>query len=374
VPRTGPAFLPGRIVGGRCGARRSLRSSGPQGEYPGDDCTRDQPHDGQPRCQAVRALGRDAAIAHRFLPAREPDHRTGALAAWAEAEREATTLQRHWQLRRARAPYDVDRARRQSHLGAPENRLVARPLEHQGADTLRAQEEVEQTSPQWLAQQPVMRTESARQEIGRFGGALPAVWAASTTTTAERKPLIRLRIRAVLVATTRGPGRGWGRLLWQTGATSAQCGVRTVQRSPQHADADGLPQRVRLLTAAQKLAAEIAVILNAAGFRSARGRACTSNLVWRMRQQWHLPTVHSTGTAPNPLRWPDGTYAVEGGAAAVGGGMGTVYPWVRTGRIPGGQLTKGMPWKLPLTEEQIASLREYVHRGRRMKRSKKEAV
>jgi hypothetical protein len=33
-----------------------------------------------------------------------------------------------------------------------------------------------------------------------------------------------------------------------------------------------------------------------------------------------------------------------------------------------------MPWKLPLTEAQIASLKEYVHRVRRIKRSKKEAV
>ena len=93
-----------------------------------------------------------------------------------------------------------------------------------------------------------------------------------------------------------------------------------------------------------------------------------------MRQQWHIPTVKINGTAPNPPQWPDGTYSVEGVAAAVGVQMGTVYTWVRTGRIPGIQITKGMPWKLPLTEAQIASLKEYVHRVRRIKRSKKEAI
>jgi hypothetical protein len=61
---------------------------------------------------------------------------------------------------------------------------------------------------------------------------------------------------------------------------------------------------------------------------------------------------------PHPPRWPDGAYSVEGAAAAVGVRMGTVYTWVRTGRIPGAQITKGMPWKLPLTEAQLLSLKE----------------
>jgi DNA invertase Pin-like site-specific DNA recombinase len=374
VPRKGQALLQGFIVCGRCGARMPLRYSGPQGEYPVYACTRDQQQSGQPRCQEVRAVGLDAEIVQLFLQALEPDNIQVALAAFAEAEREATGLQRQWQLRRERAQYDVDRARRQYHLVEPENRLVARSLEQQWEDKLRAQEELEQTYQRWVTQQSVVLTESDRQEIVRLGADLPAVWAAPTTTNAERKHLVRLLIRDVIVDTTRVQGRVWCRILWHTGATSEHCFVRTVQRYAQHADAEVLQQRVRTLTVAQKLDAEIAAILNAEGFRSARGRAFTGNLVWLMRQQWHIPTVKINGTAHNPPRWPDGTYSVAGVAAAVGVQMGTVYTWVRTGRISGAQITKGMPWKLSLTEAQLSALKEYVHRVRRIKRSKKEVV
>ena len=119
VPRKGQALLQGLTVCGRCGARMSLRYSGPQGEYPVYACTRDQQQYGQPRCQEVRAVQLDAAIAQLFLQALEPDNIQVALAACAEAEREATGLQRQWQLRRERAQYEVDRARRQYHLVEP---------------------------------------------------------------------------------------------------------------------------------------------------------------------------------------------------------------------------------------------------------------
>jgi DNA invertase Pin-like site-specific DNA recombinase len=306
VPRKGQALLQGLLVCGRCGARMSLRYSGPQGAYPVSACTRDQQQYGQPRCQEVRAVRLDAAMAQLFLQALEPDNLLIALAACAEAERETTGLQRQWQLRRERAQYAVDRARRQYHLVEPENRVVARSLDQHWADTLRAQEELEQTYQRWVTQQAVVLTESDRQEILRLGADLPAVWAASTTTKAERQHLVRVLIRDVIVDTTRGRGRVWCRILWHTGATSEHCVVRTVQRYADHPDADTLQQRVRTLTAAQKLDAESAAILNAEGFRSARGRAFTGNLVWLMRQQWHILTVKINGTAHTPpavARW-----------------------------------------------------------------------
>jgi Recombinase/Recombinase zinc beta ribbon domain len=311
VPRHGQALLQGLIVCGRCGARMSLRYSGPHGAYPVYTCMRARQQYGQPRCQEVRAKGLDAAIAQLFLQALEPDQLAVACAAFAAAEHEATLLHRQWQLRRDRAQYDVDRARRQYHLVEPENRLVARSLEQQWEATLRAQEELEQTYQQWVSQQRVVLTEQDRQEMLRLGADLPTVWAAPTTTNAERKHLVRLLIQAVVVATTRTRGQVWCRILWQTGATSEHSIARTVQSYTQHPDADTLHQRIRTLTAAQKCDAEIAALLNAEGFRSARGRALTSDLVWLMRHQWHIPTVKINGTAHNPPQWPDGTYSIR---------------------------------------------------------------
>jgi hypothetical protein len=217
-------------------------------------------------------------------------------------------------------------------------------------------------------------TEQDRQAILRLGADLPAVWAAPTTTNADRKHLVRLLIQDIVVDTTRVRGQVCCRILWQTGAVSEHSFARTVQRYTHHPDAEALQERLRALTAARKLDAEIAAILNAEGFRPARGRAFTGNLVWLMRQQWQIPTVKINGTAHNPPRWPDGTYSIAGVAEAAGVSLGTVYKWLRTGRIPGVQITKGMPWQLPLTEAKLASLKASVRRVRQSMPSKKEVL
>ena len=70
------------------------------------------------------------------------------------------------------------------------------------------------------------------------------------------------------------------------------------------------------------------------------------------------------------MRLEDGTYSVEGAAQAIGVFPGTIYKWLRTGRLEGHQLRKGTPWKVHLTPEDINELQNYV---KRVRRSKKEA-
>jgi transposase len=72
----------------------------------------------------------------------------------------------------------------------------------------------------------------------------------------------------------------------------------------------------------------------------------------------------------NPARWPDGSYSVQGAAAALGVALQTVFKWLRRGRLAGRQLTKGQPWQIMLPDEQIAPLAAQV---RRTGRSTKEA-
>ena len=53
-------------------------------------------------------------------------------------------LEHQWALKRERARYEAERARRQYNEVEPENRLVARSLERAWEDKLRRVEEVEQ--------------------------------------------------------------------------------------------------------------------------------------------------------------------------------------------------------------------------------------
>ncbi len=374
APRQGQALLQGLVVCGRCGARMRLRYSGPDGQYPVYTCREAHHQHNLPRCQETRAIALDAVVEQHLLAALEPDKLALALAALEQLEREAETLQRQWQLRLERARYEAERARRQYHAVEPEHRLVARNLEHLWEEKLRAVDQLEHAYHSWLNQQPFTLTNSDRDAILALGEDVPAVWQAPTTTSADRKQMLRLVIESVIVDAKRERGRLWYQINWQTGATSEHRLTRKVQRLDEHPQLEALQQRVRELSRARKMDAEIAAILNAEGFRTARGQCFKGSNVWRIRQQWQLPSVSETGNAPHPPRWADGTYSIEGAAAAIGVTLGTVYKWVRQGRVKGQQLAKGMPWKLSLTQAQIASLQTYVKRVRRIKRSTTEAV
>jgi DNA invertase Pin-like site-specific DNA recombinase/uncharacterized protein YndB with AHSA1/START domain len=369
VARKGQALLQGIVVCGHCGARMCLRYSGRHGQFPAYVCRQDQREHGGGRCQEVRALGVDAAVEHLFLAALQPDQLTLALAALEDLEQHDATMRVQWQLRVERARYTAERARRQYDAVEPENRLVARTLERQWEDTLHALEHLEQEYQTWCQRHRVTLTAEDRRQILALGADLPGLWHASSTTPAERKELLRLVIKEVIVDQHRATGQVWFRINWQTDAYSEHWLKRGVRSYNEYADLAQVQQRVRELNAAQHLDDEIAATLNAEGFWTARRRPFTSNLVWRLRKAWGIPSATlNNGTAPNPLRWADDTYSVDGAAAAIGVFPGTIYQWLRRGRLTGRQLTKGTPWQIFLTEAQIGELQAYVQRVRRLKK------
>src|SRR5215469_13438744 len=78
------------------------------------------------------ALGIDGAVERLLLEALTPDRLALAIAALGELENEARALEHQWSLKRERARYEAERARRQYDAVEPENRLVARSLERVG--------------------------------------------------------------------------------------------------------------------------------------------------------------------------------------------------------------------------------------------------
>ncbi len=115
---------------------------------------------------------------------------------------------------------------------------------------------------------------------------------------------------------------------------------------------------------------EIAAILNQEGFVAARGCKFKGENVWLLRKRWNIPTVKINGIGSNPMRWPDGSLSIQGVAVALGITTQTVFDYLGRGLLAGHQLTKGQPWQIELTDEQIHRLRARV---RHTKRSKKEA-
>jgi len=159
-------------------------------------------------------------------------------------------------------------------------------------------------------------------------------------------------------------------MVWQTGSTSEHWLQRTVHSYAQHADQDRLRQRIIELNAQQRMDGEIAYILNAEGFRTAHGPLFSGGMIHQLRKRWQIVTIKINGKSANPPQWPDGTYSVQGAAAAIGITPQIIFDWLRRGRLTGKQLAKGMPWQIMLTPEQAIALRATV---RRTNRSRREA-
>ena len=85
----------------------------------------------------------------RFLEVLRPDQVALALAALAQLEQEEHAERKQWELRLERARYEAKRAERQYQTVEPENRLVARSLERQWEEKLRAVEAVEKEYQAW---------------------------------------------------------------------------------------------------------------------------------------------------------------------------------------------------------------------------------
>lgn len=189
------------------------------------------------------------------------------------------------------------------------------------------------------------------------------VWQAATAE--ERKRMLRLVVREVALDQKRERGLVWMRITWQTGATSEHRLRRSVQGYAHYASTADLEQRIRALNAAGMMDHEIAARLNADGISTAHGTSFAGGNVHVCRKRWNIPTVKINGVDTNPVRWPDGTYSVQGAAMALGVTAQTVFKWLRKGRLAGRQLTKGQPWQITLLDEQITPLAAQVRRTRR---------
>lgn len=361
VPRKGSALLQGVAVCGRCGRRMALHYSGPHADYPVYHCSADQKRTGRPRCQEVRALQVDAEVERVLLASLAPDQIALAAAAVGQIEAETRLLGRQWDLRRERARYETDRARRQYDAVEPENRLVARSLERALEDRLRQAEEVEQAFERWRCEQPGPFGPSERAEVLALAGDLPRVW--KTAAPAERKQILRLVVREVVLDQKRAPGQIWMRVIWQTGTSSEHLLQRRVQSYAACASADQLERRVRELNAEGRMDHEVAQVLNAERIMSARGVPFRGETVHLLRKQWGIRTAKINGVDPNPPRWPDGSYSVQGAAEALGVTAQTVFKWLRKGRLVGRQMAKAQPWQISITDEQIAALRAPAQRS-----------
>ena len=110
-----------------------------------------------------------------MLEALAPDRIALALAAIDALGTDTQMLERQWALKRERAAFETERARRQYDTVEPENRLVARSLESIWEEKLRSAERIEQDYERWKAEQVGVLDDIGRARITALGADLPAL-------------------------------------------------------------------------------------------------------------------------------------------------------------------------------------------------------
>ena len=369
VPGRGAALLQGVAVCARCGRRMSVRYSGPYNDYPVYCCRADKDQTATSLCQEVRATAVDDLVARILLEALAPDQIKIAVAAVDQMTNEARQIEQQWSLRRERARYEAERARRQYDAVEPENRLVARSLERAWEDRLRAADAVEQEYRQWRQRDPIVLQAEDYKALEALASDLPTLWRSPTTRPEERKRILRLIIQEVLLDQKRSRGEVWVKIIWQTGAVSEHRMLRRVHSyNDDYADLDYLRDRIIQLNAEGLMDKQVAAVLNEEGVVSARQRPFTYENVWVLRKRWGLPAVKLNPIGANPPQWPDGSYSVQGAAAALGVTTQVIFDYLTKGLLTGRQIAKGQPWQIDLTTEQIDRLRQRLLRTKRSRK------
>jgi hypothetical protein len=177
-------------------------------------------------------------------------------------------------------------------------------------------------------------------------------------------------IEEVLLDQKRSRGEVWIKIIWQTGAVSEHRMLRRVHSyNDDYADLDYLRDRITQLNAEGLMDKQVAEVLNREGLVSARRCPFTYENVWLLRHKWGLPAVKLSPTGPNPPQWPDGTYSVQGAAAAIGVTTQVIFDYLANGLLSGRQTAKGQPWQIELTTDQIGQLQQRLLRTRRSRKA-----
>lgn len=317
---------------------------------------------GAERCQHLAGAGLDAFVSAQVLAALEPAALDLSLEAATHLEQERGELDRLWQQKVERARYEAERAGRQYRAVEPENRLVARHLEREWEEKLAAHLRLEEEYRRVRETQPRGLTADERATIRQLAADIPALWDAPTTTTAERKEIVRQVVQRVEVAVQGQSECVQVTIEWVGGAQTVGTIVRPVARFSQLSYYAPLHAQVEQWADAGVPVDEMARRLNAAGYRPPKRCArFTGPIVQDLLRQ-----VQHRERCVLPPR-PDGPGRCEWWLAELAHMLGmppvTLYHWLRRGWLTARQ-EQHQPrrWIVWADAAEVARLRALHHR------------
>jgi DNA invertase Pin-like site-specific DNA recombinase len=364
VVRAGSALLSGLARCGRCGRRMTVRYHlRAQTTAPEYVCARQLTDYGAgQRCQALAGACVDALVTEQVLAALAPAAVEVSLRAAEQVEAERAELEQLWTQRLERAQVAADRARRCYRLAEPENRLVVRQLEADWEAALAAQQRLREDYDRFTRTCPQPLTPAQQQAITARAADVQSLWAAATTTDADRKQLIRALVDQVTITVAGSSERVAVQITWAGGRTTRGQAIRPVARLDQLSSYPQLRERVRQLAEQGHRAQAIANRLHAEGFRPAKGHDRIGvSAITQLLHQLGYPRAFTRdritpppGEEPGPHEWWLDDLAAELAMPPI-----TLHSWIRRGWVHARQESRRPHrWIIHADGHQLVELRQ----------------
>jgi excisionase family DNA binding protein len=364
APREGKALLQGLLRCGKCGRIMQTGYSGAAGNSPRYVCARaKQLYATERGCCSIGGGRLEKTILAELFAVLEPASLEATARALAEAEQHYRQRLAVFELAVERARYEAGRAGRQYEAVEPENRLVARTLERGWEDKLAAVRQAENDLRAQQARRPVTLTAGELAWITRAGADVRAVFHAPTTTTPERKQVIRAVIAEVVLTIDDQQRVAALRIIWQGGAVTEVSMQMTRKGEHTRATSEDTISLVRRLAACHD-DKTIAMILSKQRRRTATGLTWTKTRVRELRTSRAIPAFEP-GQPPAVSAGSEDSVVVTVPQAAdrLGVSKYTIYRWLREGFITGEQITPAAPWRIRLDQALRDKIRPEVPAG-----------
>lgn len=347
--REGVALLQGLIMCGKCGRKMTVRYTGNGGIAPVYECKGRWEHGTRATCTTVPAPVIDNTISNRLLQAIQPTELELAIQVMDKLLKGEDDTDKSWKFALERVHYEANRAERQYQQVEPENRLVARNLELRWNEKLAEVAKVQEEYDRYLIQRSWRPTQQDKDDILVLSKELPRVWNMTTTTSKERKRILRMLIEDITVfAESRNPDMRLG-IRWRN-----QCSEEISAKKPiPHGTArKHVPETIELV---RKLSTtmsdeQIAKHFNETSLFTPEGNEFTIDSIKWIRYLYKIPGLFAQKKG----------LSVKEISELLNVSTGVVYYWINNEILPAKKSFPGWPWEINLDSEKEIELRERI--------------
>ena len=286
--REGLALLQGLLVCGFCGHRLNTRYKGNGGIYPSYQCHwQEKGETNFTSCLFVRAPVLDRVISIKVLSAITPSQIDIAVKAFEELEQREQSLKKQWLMKIERATYEAQLAQRRYEEVDPSNRLVASTLEKDWNDALASLQEVHTQYDEYKKKDILEATRTQKESILALAKDFPRLWNAPSTSSKDRKRILRLLIKDITVKKLKEENKIILHIRWQGGALET-LEVHNPPPSNEWQHSDELINRVKDL-ALVMTDQQMAETLTKEGVITKKGNPLTHRTIQWIRAKNNIP-------------------------------------------------------------------------------------